>query len=195
VPDYSHLCSDECDAKWNALLPGLSLDQLLVHFIKLKGRSSAPNLNRKNIKLWLENRYNPIQAKEVEFVNANDLITAAKSSKSTARQIFEQYILAPTWGLFGMLSHRSPPPGSPTGHIQTTVVGRDEPVEAIAAGAIFITAALALIAPLWTLAVVDDMMKKLGVITAFVFFFLVVLVFGTLARAFEILAATAGQVH
>jgi len=167
-------------------------DRLLLHFLALKGRPLAPSLNRRNIKRWLKNRRDPIQPKEVEFVNADDLITAAKAPKSNARRLFEHHVLAPTRGLFGLLSRRSLDLELPPGGVPTTVVGRDEPVEVIAACAVFLTAVVALIVPLWTLAVVDDMFKKLGVITAFLLFFLVVLVCGTLARPFEVLAATAG---
>ena len=102
------------------------------------------------------------------------------------------YVHTVPHGLFGLLSRRSLDLELPPGGVPTTVVGRDEPVEVIAACAVFLTAVVALIVPLWTLAVVDDMFKKLGVITAFLLFFLVVLVCGTLARPFEVLAATAG---
>jgi uncharacterized membrane protein len=48
-----------------------------------------------------------------------------------------------------------------------------------------------LIAPLWVLAVTRGRVKRLGVITAFVVMFLVVVGAATTARSFEGLAATA----
>ncbi|KAK3325077.1 hypothetical protein B0H66DRAFT_599263 [Apodospora peruviana] len=78
------------------------------------------------------------------------------------------------------------------GDAEMLVVGKDEHVDVLAVVAILFTASVMLIAPLWILAVIEDMFKKLGVITAFVFVFLGVLVWGILARPFETLAATAG---
>ncbi len=94
-------------------------------------------------------------------------------------------------GLFGLLAE-NPTFDSLPGDAETTVHGKDEHVDVLAAVSVFITAVVMLILPLWTLAVVDDMFKKLGVITAFLVVFLAVLVWGTLSRPFEVLAATAG---
>lgn len=48
-----------------------------------------------------------------------------------------------------------------------------------------------LIVPLWILAFVHEQTRRLGIITAFVMAFLMLMSFATLAKPFESLAATA----
>lgn len=166
-------------------------DQLVVNYLTLKAREPAPKMNTNNIKQWLENHRQPIHPDEIGFLHADDLITASRISKSALRRSFEQHVLAPTTGLFGLFALKPSPDALP-GEAETTVLGKDEHVDAVAALAIFFAAAVMLIAPLWTLVVVDGMFKKLGIITVFLFLFLGILTWGTLSRPFEILAATAG---
>ncbi|RYP90704.1 hypothetical protein DL770_003169 [Monosporascus sp. CRB-9-2] len=95
-------------------------------------------------------------------------------------------------GLFGLFrdkQEKQSPSFSPS-----TVFGKDEPVDLLASIALFVVASVMLIAPLWILAMVEDMVSRLVVITAFVFVLLGVLSWATLARPFEVLAAAAGSV-
>ena len=168
----------------------LNIDTMLCHYIQLKARPQPSRNVMQNVRTWLSNRNEPINTQELSFINARDLITAAKFEKSKIRRLFEQFILAPTSGLFGLLLRT--PPGDEAYAESTTVMGEDEHVDAIAAAAIFIVALTMLIAPLWTLAVLEDIFRKLAVITAFTLVLLLVLTWGTLARPLEILAAAAG---
>ena len=146
------------------------------------------------MKTWLEDKNGPIHPKEVEFINAKDLISVAKSDKPVLRRLFEQRILAPTKGLYGLFLQNpddsSHPPSS-----TTTVQGDDEYIDRLAKVAIFVTALVMLIVPLWVLAVLDHIFKKVAVITAFTLALLLVLVLGTLAGPFETLTVTAGYDH
>lgn len=161
--------------------------------MNLKSRPRAAGRVVRNIRTWLENNNHPIEPKEIEFLKADDLISASATTKSSLRHLFEQWVLCPTLGLFGVFLDKS------VHHTQnpeilgsSTVYGRDEPVDAFASVSIFIVAFAMLILPLWILFTVDDMFKRLGVITVFITVLLGVLTSATLAKPFEILAATAG---
>ncbi|KAK7943546.1 uncharacterized protein PG986_012659 [Apiospora aurea] len=159
--------------------------RMLLSYKELKSAPSVPKGNINNINTWLSNNCYPIEDAEVESLKAKDLIPVARSQKSLLRQLFEEYVLIPTRGLFGLLGERNGPE-------QTNIYGSDEPMEAIASASVFVVGMVTLIAPLWTLSVTHDMFKRLGVITAFIAVLLGVLTSATLAKPFEILAATAG---
>lgn len=192
--DNGSVREDQHDRK--ALLSRISqqlrnYDTLLCHYLQLKSRPSAPKTNVRNIKTWLDNNNGPIQEKEVEFIIKEDLITVAKNRKSPARMFFERRILVPTNGLFGLLTRKGEKEGSPSDR-HTILRGNDEHVDVFGAITIFTAAAVMLIAPLWILAGVDELHQKLAAITIFLAVFLFVLSWGTSARPFEMLAATAG---
>jgi len=94
-------------------------------------------------------------------------------------------------GLFGVvptqsLDHHDAP-------FRATIHASDEHVDTLASFMIFFAATIMLIAPLWILALVaEESLHRLGTITGFLVLFLAILTWGTLARPFEILAATAG---
>jgi hypothetical protein len=157
--------------------------------LQLKAQPPASKQNIKNVKNWLFNNNGPIYEKEAEFVDKEDLITIAAGRKSSARYLFERMILVPTNGLFGLFTRRD---HTNLSDCRTIVQGKDEHIDALATAAIFLAAAMMLIAPLWILAGIGETYQKLTVITIFLIVFLSVLNWGTVARPFEILAATAG---
>ncbi|KAL1853509.1 hypothetical protein Daus18300_011790 [Diaporthe australafricana] len=168
-------------------------DNLLSQYIQLRSRPAAPRLNVNNVRTWLSNEDNPIAEEEVEFIGENDLITLAAFEKPLARRVFEQRLLSPTLGLWGLFSstrgrkHRDD-------ERPTTVQGDDGPVNFVASVAVFLTVLVMLIAPLWALAYMESLESKLSTITGFTLLLLVFFSSGTAARPFEMLAATAGYV-
>ncbi|KAK8035379.1 hypothetical protein PG993_010374 [Apiospora rasikravindrae] len=164
----------------------MNYDELLYRYTQMKSRPIAPKENLGNIRNWLANNNKPIEGKELEFLKARDLITLAKGSKSLLRRLFERYILSSTSELFGFLASRRHRDGDSTVH------GQDEPIDTVIAPAIFVTAAVMLISPLWILAVTQSMFARLGIITGFNILLLAVLTSATLAKPFEILAVAAG---
>ena len=167
-------------------------DTLLERYLQLKARPDAPRTNVRNVQRWLSNRNGPLHESETRFLQSKDLITASKGEKSPLRRFFEQHILAPSRGLFGIFSTNSSDTSNPESGLKTTVRGDDRQVDMSATISIFMAAAIMLIAPLWTLAALGTISRKLAVITGCVTVFLAVMNWGTLARPFEILAATAG---
>ena len=169
------------------------VDGLLCQYLQLKSRSQAPRLNVRNIKTWLDNFNHPIHANEVEFLEANDLISVARTEKAPLRSLFEQNVLLPTRGLYGIILskwrdeiilQRDP----------MTTQADDEKIDLLVSVLIFLSAAIMLLIPLWVLSVMESIFHKLAVITIFVVAFLAFMTWATLARPFEILASTAGYV-
>ena len=153
---------------------------MLCRYIQLKTRSRPSRINLRNVKTWLSNRNEPIASQEVGFIHAPDLITVARLEKSMLRKLFEQLILAPTSGIFGIHSNKT---STASAHpVTTTIIGEDEHVDTVAAIALFVVALAMLIAPLWILAVLEDTFRKLAVITGFTLVLLLVLAWGTLDR-------------
>ncbi|KAK6082936.1 hypothetical protein SCUP515_02170 [Seiridium cupressi] len=161
-----------------------SYDELLVHFLDLKTRQNAPKRIVRNIRTWLANNNQPIAMNEIEFLRADDLITVAATQKSYVRLSFERWVLGPIFWLYGLFKKNN---------IDTaTVYGKDEPIDVLASISVFFAALIMLVGPLWALFFVENMLKRLGVITSFVAILLLFLTSATLARPFEILAVTAG---
>jgi len=129
----------------------------------------------------------PIEPKEVEFLEERDLLSLAKLNKSPLQQTFEQSILLP---LIRRLSWHERTRPQPAFRAVTHI--NEKPVEVLVMVVTFATAIMMLISPLWILASLTTLSQKLGVITAFVLLFLTVLNWVTLSRPFEILVATAG---
>jgi hypothetical protein len=124
------------------------LDELLCRYSELKSRPKASRTSIKNIQTWLSNNNGPICPCEVESFNSSDLITMAKSPKSSVRRLIEQYLLVPTRGLFGLLL-RAPVSGRQGANtFQMTIQGNDEQVDSLASVMIFVSATAMLIAPL-----------------------------------------------
>ena len=71
----------------------------------------------------------------------------------------------------------------------------DAAVDRLGRIAIIFIAVVMLIMPLWILAFVQDQSRRLAVITVLLLGLVMVLTWATLAKPYEILAATAGYVH
>ncbi|KAK7927921.1 hypothetical protein PG985_004919 [Apiospora marii] len=159
-------------------------DGAVLSYKQLKSAPIASKRNIQNINIWLANANHPIEAAEVEYLKTADLITVTTYQKSWLRLRFEQLILGPTGGLFGLLGLRDGPE-------DTIRYWRDEPVDAIATVSFFFMSMSMLVAPLWVLAKMKNMDECLGVITACILILLGVITLGTSAKPCEILAITA----
>lgn len=159
----------------------------------LKERQNAPQANVRNVKQWLKNNPGAIDKDEASFINCVDVFTVSKPEKSYVRRCFEQRVLYWVFRILGLGPKSAAVPG-PFDPGPTTVRGDDSQVDTLATISVFAAAGFMLIAPLWILANLHNTIQKLVVITVFSTVFLAVMNWGTLARPFEILAATAGYV-
>lgn len=143
------------------------------------------------MKTWLKNTNNPIIEEEIRFLENDDFITVASLPKPALRRLVERVLFyARDWlYLIPMKIRYRVDEDDPL-----TIYGSGEPVDMLGSCSIFTAAFVVLIAPLWILVLFEDTRTKLGVITAFVTVLLGILTFGTLAKPFEVLAATAGYV-
>lgn len=158
--------------------------------MNLKTKPAASKSAVRNVRKWLRNRNDPIHHNEVEFVDAKDVI-AARPPRAPFRPAFEQNVLIPIVGRLGLFSNR--PGRDPTQPSDCTTIEIDDDLfDGVVSLCIFLVAVVMLIAPLWALTSLENQFHKLGVITGFLIIFLLVLNWGTLAKPFEILAATAG---
>ncbi|KAJ9144696.1 hypothetical protein NKR23_g5830 [Pleurostoma richardsiae] len=163
-------------------------DSLLYHYMQLKNRPKTTPTVTRNIGLWFNNRNNPIHADEAGFLSQQDLISVARFEKPPLRTIFEQRVLLP----LAKRWNRHYPRDETLLSENTTAIVAPEPIDTFLTFFIFLVATAMLVVPLWALAIVTGMFRKLGIITICLFLFLGVLNWGTLSRPFEILAATAG---
>ncbi|KAM7216910.1 hypothetical protein V8F06_007673 [Rhypophila decipiens] len=157
----------------------------LLERLHRRVREYASKRSIDNLRTWLSNHFNPIHPLEADFINNNDtdLITLSAnspSSRSPFKRSIEKCIILPVARL--LPSGLAPPPEN----VDTAVEILTSLLIVLAAGGMFL-------APLWTLAmVVEDPFDRLVSITGFLVVFLTVFTFGTTARPFEVLAATAG---
>jgi hypothetical protein len=147
----------------------------------------APPSTVFNIKTWLQNRGQPIDDEEVKFLDEKDLVTIVPR-RPPAQLWFEQNVLIPIFRWVRVDS------GAPASRFDDVTCVDRQYYKLILTALLFGVAGLLLVAPMWILAKLEDMDKKLGVITSFLIAFLSVMSWAILASPFETLAATAGYV-
>ena len=167
-----------------------TLDDMVCRYSRLKQLQSAPRTNIEQLSNWNYNRPTAIKDNEIEFIHATDLVTVATTPKTCLRRFLEQQIVLKTNSLCGFLASKKRVEGASS----WTRYGNDSRVDIIAQVFIMVTAIIMLVLPMWWLARMDGLYKKLGIITGFVSVFTTVLSSATFARPFEVLAATAGQI-
>jgi len=176
------------DYGWKLIRASFNIDGLLCKYLHLKAAPGPQKSTVQHMKRWLSNRNHPIDPKEVSFLNQRDIISVSLTQKSPLRAAVEQKILIPImrfiWGRPGQ------DPSLPA-HKTTTYLS-DHQMNIFSTISVFAAAITMLIAPLWILTQADATEQKLGIITSFLVVFICVLNWGTLARPFEIFAATAG---
>ncbi|KAM7207185.1 hypothetical protein V8F20_002451 [Naviculisporaceae sp. PSN 640] len=153
-------------------------DDLLCQYTTLKSRPRAPQRNIHNIRVWLSDNYSPIHPLEAEFINSpSDLVSLTKAPRSPFQRLVEKCVLMPARLFFA----------------SATPQGVESAVDTLASVLVFLAATTMIVAPLWILAmVVEDPFDRLATVTGFLVLFLGMFIWGTMARPFEILAATAG---
>ncbi|OTA98109.1 hypothetical protein M426DRAFT_17752 [Hypoxylon sp. CI-4A] len=166
-------------------------DQLLLNHCSLRNMRVAPTRNVENIRRWLASNRGAIMEDETLFINHHDDLVSGSVEKSALRGFFEDQVVLRTKTFLGLFRTPPPPSLSPRDRDDTYHFS-DQAVDTFASIAVFITALVMLIAPLWILQAVENNRTKLAVITFFVVICLLFLSFATLGRPFERLAATAG---
>lgn len=124
---------------------------------------------------------------ERRFITQEDLINISKSDKASMRQFLERHIVFRLHWLW----KKDLPPDTQDVDRKVRRYGSDERIDFITTIAILVVGMIMLVVPIWILAIITMPYTKLGVITAFIVVFLVVVSYATVARPSETLAATA----
>lgn len=109
-------------------------------------------------------------------------------TKTPFRRALERSTHFRTWGLWKK-DHSELPNDRYSSELE--YIASDERIDKVIATSIVVAGLAMLIAPIWILEYVDPVAIKLGVISAFLVIFVLLLGFATTARSFETVAAAA----
>ncbi|KAI0855869.1 hypothetical protein F4860DRAFT_529870 [Xylaria cubensis] len=164
-------------------------DEAVLRYSEMRRLFPASDRNVRNIKMWLKNNEGAILKEETEFIQHHDDLISISTPKSTLRRWFEDRVVKHAY-IRGLFRRKSLQLGA---YDNTSIYTfSDDAVNTFGSVAVFITALVMLITPLWILQSLGKLQMKLAVITVFVVAFIAFLTVTTPGRAFERLAATAG---
>ncbi|KAI4259717.1 MAG: hypothetical protein L6R42_004448, partial [Xanthoria sp. 1 TBL-2021] len=160
---------------------------------KLKARPDATKRQISNVKNWLHNTNQPILQDEVSFIDEDgDLMPMVPRVKPPLRRFLDRF------DIIGRISYfRRKEKQLDQRHFQseTTIYNIEERIDKVVTIVTIVLGLSMLIAPLWVLQYFyteqPDMKTRLEIITGFLIGFTFLLSIVTVARPFEVLAATA----
>ena len=158
----------------------------MLSFSQIRTRRSAQKYQIENIEAWFWNHPTAIVKEEQEFVRkAGDVVALVARVKSPLRLLLEKFRSVLTCSLF-RAKQRTDQVQSPT-----TSYYSNTKFDAFVTAVLIFSGILLLLGPMWTLQYMTNNTKRLGVITAFILLFTSLLASATVAKPFEVLAATA----
>ncbi|KAF1851126.1 uncharacterized protein K460DRAFT_412737 [Cucurbitaria berberidis CBS 394.84] len=164
-------------------------NELLIQHSTLRARPHVPKRNITSIANWFYNTQNAIWKDEAAYIKQeNDLIQLVPKTATPLRHFLEKsthFRLSKLW--------KKDPPPLPvhSTHPETLHYSSDARIDNFIGITITALGMGMLIAPLWALAYVGGMKKRLCIVTGFIVLFLGLLAFTTVAKPFESLAAAA----
>lgn len=165
----------------------MNSDSHLKTFSEIQRWDSAKSRHWSNLDNWLNhNHKKAISDEEAMFSQeTGDLVALVSEQKSPLENLVE---LFPR-----LLQARAFRPGKKSSRIQsdTTIYYSKTRLRNITFGVIIGIGLLLLLGPMWALQFVGNNVKRLAIITGFIMLFTAVLASATVAKPFEVLAATA----
>ena len=158
----------------------------MLSFSQIRTRRSAQKYQIENIEAWFWNHPTAIAKEEQEFVRkAGDVVALVARVKSPLRLLLEKFRSVLTCSMFRAKQR--------TDQVQsfTTSCYSNAKFDAFVTAVLIFSGILLLLGPMWTLQCMTNNTKRLGVITAFILLFTSLLASATVAKPFEVLAATA----
>lgn len=158
----------------------------MISYQQVAGWPSARDYQAENVQNWLFRHATAIAAREEAFIRKDgDLIAPAAKTKSSVRMAVEKFP-----DLLDSRLFRARPKGI---HVSsaTTVYHSNTTLDAVSYAVVISLGLMLLIGPMWVLQFVADDVRRLGIITGFVLVFTALLASATVAKPFEVLAATA----
>lgn len=187
--------------KMSKLLPMIErYHKFLLGLMDLKSRSKATPFQVGNVRQWLQNANDPILDEEVAYLNEeDDLVPVASTPKAPLRQLIDRFSALNFLRLPPCIRERKRNErlynADEDFEMQTTVYNKDRLFEKIMTVFTIIVGLAMLIGPLWILQHLStepsNLQVRLGVITGFIALFTILTSLFTVAKAFEVLAATA----
>ncbi|ERF68124.1 hypothetical protein EPUS_06935 [Endocarpon pusillum Z07020] len=160
-------------------------NELIIQHSDLRSRPRVPQKDVASLANWFHNNQNAILEEETDFINhRKDLFAMVPKMKTPLRRVLEQsshFRLTRLW-------RKSPVLEDDNVHYAS-----DVRIDQFITFTITGLGLAMLISPLWILAFVSDISRRLAVITAFVVVFLGIISFTTVARPFESLSASAAS--
>ncbi|KAL4788757.1 hypothetical protein BDV19DRAFT_383649 [Aspergillus venezuelensis] len=158
------------------------------HYIQLKTRASAAEKDIQSLKNWFYNHDGAIIPEERKYIEKDDLFALVPKDRSPLRRLFEQssrFRLSRLWKRKELKSELPL-------HVQQNInYSSDKRIDQFVTATTVVTGLVMLIMPIWVLAYTDPVALKLAVITIFIFLFLALVLLGTHAKTYKLLAATA----
>ncbi|KAL2040569.1 hypothetical protein N7G274_006548 [Stereocaulon virgatum] len=170
--------------------------KFVLQHMALKSYTRATKFQLSNVKQWLANANGPIEPEEVEFLQEeDDLIPVASKPKAPLRRFIDRHNFLTLPACLRERSKNARLFTEEDFEMQTTVYNNDRALDKVVT---FITVLLGLamiIGPLWLLQYLathrSNLQARLGVITGFLALFTTLTSLFTVAKPFEVLAATA----
>lgn len=164
---------------------------LLLQHTTLRAHPKPPAFDIASLKNWLSNAQKAINPQETTYLDeTHDLLSVVPAPPtSPLRRLLAQ---SPSFNFLRIW--RKPLPRRAEAfsvYPETVHYSSDARMERVVTVTIVLLGTVMLILPLWVLAVTPGMMKRLGIITGFVFVFIGLVAGTTVARPFETLAAAA----
>lgn len=167
-------------------------DRMLVQYLDLACRPRAQEKNIKSLWNWFENNNGAIVDEEAGFKDhEEDLICFNSSSRSTARQMFDHWMLKYTRGVFRCFAKERMEVDIGPMNNAHIYISNDNTVNKFATGVLFFVGLSVLVLPLWLLWLLEKTEAKLAIVIVFILIFLLLLLACTVARPLQALAATA----
>lgn len=161
-------------------------DTFLIRQSTIRKFRSAPRRDIKNIKTWHENYdHCAIDKAEQGYLEQDDLICLDQRDQPPLRQLIDNSLRLRTLPIWRINSHISKKGLEQVGYYS------DKRMNAFVSILITTIGMVLLIVPIWILEALNNLKAKLGVITIFVFVFLVALSSAMATKPFEALGATA----
>lgn len=182
---YSEYTTHSVDMK---LMDLHELDAFVLQQSKLRRVPEAPHRDIRSIKNWHHNHdYVAIAAEEQEYLeHEKDLICLVQKDKTPLRRLIDTSLTIRT---LPMWKHKDK--AAADYDAEHVSYYSDSRMDKTASVVIVAVGVVMLITPIWVLQAMDGLRAKLGIITAFVLIFLLVLSFAMASKPFEALGATA----
>ncbi|KAJ3539468.1 hypothetical protein NM208_g5477 [Fusarium decemcellulare] len=163
-------------------------NEFLLQQSNLRSLSKAPRRDVKSIRTWHKNFGGAaISPREQEYLDhEDDLVCIVQRDKTPLRRLIDRSLTMRSLPIWELKNKEKP-----FYYGDEVSYYSDKRIDRFASAVIVTVGVVMLITPIWVLQAMGTLRAKLGVITAFVFVFLLVLSSAMVAKPFEALGATA----